>query len=66
MRVLKITDLPEQPMGTATPIDGWTGGAVSRTRQAVIGAGQSDHEGRAMPAATSTMETSHSFQKGIQ
>ena len=43
MRVLKINDLPEQPMGAATPIAGWTGGAVSRTRQAVIGEGQSEH-----------------------
>ena len=43
MRVLKINELKETPMGTATPIDGWTGGAVSRTRQAVIGDGQSDH-----------------------
>ena len=35
MRVLKINDLKETPMDTATPIAGWTGGAVSRTRQAV-------------------------------
>ncbi len=39
MRVLKINDLPEKAMGTATPIAGWTGGAVSRTRQEVIGDG---------------------------
>ena len=43
MRVLKINDLPEEAMGTATPTAGWTGGAVSRTRQAVIGDGQSEH-----------------------
>jgi quercetin dioxygenase-like cupin family protein len=43
MRVLKINDLKETPMDTATPIAGWTGGPVSRTRQAVIGDGQSDH-----------------------
>ena len=43
MRVLKINDLKETPMDTATPIAGWTGGAVSRTRQAVIGDGQSDN-----------------------
>jgi quercetin dioxygenase-like cupin family protein len=43
MRVLKITDLPEKAMGTATPIAGWTGGAVSRTRQELIGDGQSEH-----------------------
>ena len=43
MRVLKINDLPEKPMDTATPIAGWTGGPVSRTRQAIIGDGQSDN-----------------------
>ena len=43
MRVLKMNDLPERPMDTATPIAGWTGGAVSRTRQTVIGDGQSDN-----------------------
>jgi quercetin dioxygenase-like cupin family protein len=43
MRVLKINDLQEKPMDTATPIAGWTGGPVSRTRQAVIGDGQSEN-----------------------
>ncbi len=43
MRVLKINDLPEKPMDTATPIAGWTGEPVSRTRQAVIGNGQSEN-----------------------
>jgi hypothetical protein len=43
MRVLKIHDLPERPMDTATPIAGWTGGPVSRTRQAIIGDGQSEN-----------------------
>ena len=43
MRVLKINDLPEKAMGTATPIDGWTGGAVKRTRQEMIADGQSDN-----------------------
>ena len=42
MRVLKISDLPEKAMGTATPIAGWTGGAVSRTRQEIITDGQSE------------------------
>jgi quercetin dioxygenase-like cupin family protein len=42
MRVLKINDLPEKAMGTATPIAGWTGGAVKRTRQEMIADGQSD------------------------
>jgi len=43
MRVLKIHDLPEKAMGTATPITGWTGGAVNRTRQEVIPDGQSEN-----------------------
>ncbi len=43
MRVLKINDLPQKAMGTATPIAGWTGGAVSRTRQEMIADGQSDN-----------------------
>jgi quercetin dioxygenase-like cupin family protein len=43
MRLLKINDLKELPMDTATPIAGWTGGPVSRTRQTVIGDGQSDN-----------------------
>ena len=43
MRVLTINDLPEEAMSTATPIAGWSGGAVSRTRQATIGDGQSQH-----------------------
>ena len=43
MRVVKIDDLPQEPMGTATPIAGWTGGAVKRTRQGVIGDGQSEN-----------------------
>ena len=30
-------------MGTATPIDGWTGGAVNRTRQELIADGQSEN-----------------------
>ena len=43
MRVLKINDLPEKAMGTATPIAGWTGGEVKRTRQEMIADGQSDN-----------------------
>jgi quercetin dioxygenase-like cupin family protein len=43
MRVLKINELKETPMDTATPIAGWTGGPVIRTRQAVIGDGQSEN-----------------------
>ena len=43
MRVLKIDDLPKQAMGTATPIAGWSGGDVSRTRQELITDGQSQN-----------------------
>ncbi|NIO06832.1 MAG: cupin domain-containing protein [Deltaproteobacteria bacterium] len=43
MRVITIKDMPEKPMDSATPIPGWTGGAVSRTRQALIGEGDSDY-----------------------
>lgn len=43
MRVLKIEELPKQPMGTATAIDGWTGGEVKRTRQELIADTQSDN-----------------------
>jgi quercetin dioxygenase-like cupin family protein len=43
MRVLKIDDLPTKLMGTATAIDGWTGGEVKRTRQELIADGQSDN-----------------------
>ena len=43
MRVLKINDVQKEPMGTATPIEGWTGGAVNRTRQAIISDEQSDN-----------------------
>ena len=42
MRVLKISELEETPMATATPLPGWTGGQVIRTRQTIIGDGQSD------------------------
>jgi quercetin dioxygenase-like cupin family protein len=43
MRVLKISELPERPMDNATPIAGWSGGPVSRTRQTIVGEGQSDN-----------------------
>jgi len=43
MRVLKINDQPEKPMGTATPLEGWSGGAVKRTRQEIITDGQSEN-----------------------
>jgi quercetin dioxygenase-like cupin family protein len=43
MRVVKIADLREEPMGEATPIAGWTGGAVSRSRQTIIPDGDSEN-----------------------
>jgi len=43
MRIVKVSELPETPMGTATPIAGWTGGQVIRTRQTVVGDGESDY-----------------------
>ncbi|MCE3243596.1 MAG: cupin [Deltaproteobacteria bacterium] len=43
MRVLKIAELPENPMNAATPVPGWSGGEVSRTRQAIIGEADSDN-----------------------
>ncbi len=43
MRKVTIADLREKPMDKATPIPGWTGGPVSRTRQTIIGDGESDN-----------------------
>src|SRR5512142_2256709 len=43
MRVLKISDLTETPMASATPVPGWTGGMVSRTRQTIVGDGESEN-----------------------
>ena len=43
MHVVKISELQEEPMGRATPIAGWTGGAVSRSRQTIIPDGDSDN-----------------------
>jgi len=43
MRVVRFRDLPEKPMDGATPIAGWTGGPVSRTRQTIVGDGDSDN-----------------------
>jgi quercetin dioxygenase-like cupin family protein len=43
MRVVKFHDLQEKPMDSATPVPGWTGGQVSRTRQTIIGDGQSEN-----------------------
>ena len=43
MRVVRFHDLPKEPMGEATPVPGWTGGPVSRTRQTIIRDGDSDN-----------------------
>ena len=43
MRVVKINQLPEKQMDSATPVPGWTGGQVTRTRQAIIGDGDSEN-----------------------
>jgi quercetin dioxygenase-like cupin family protein len=43
MRVVTIADLRAEPMGEATPIAGWTGGAVTRSRQTIIPDGASEN-----------------------
>jgi quercetin dioxygenase-like cupin family protein len=43
MRVVKLNTLPEEPLGEATPISGWTGGSVTRSRQTIIPDGASDN-----------------------
>ena len=43
MRVVRFNDLPKEPMGEATPVPGWTGGPVTRTRQTIIRDGESDN-----------------------
>ena len=42
MRVVKLSTLQEEPLGEATPIAGWTGGSVTRTRQTIIPDNASD------------------------
>lgn len=41
MNVVRIDDLPKQPMSGATPVPGWSGGSVARSRQVVIPDGDS-------------------------
>jgi quercetin dioxygenase-like cupin family protein len=43
MRVVTLTNIPEEPLGEATPIAGWTGGSVTRTRQTIIPDGDSEN-----------------------
>ena len=42
MRVVTLNALQEEPLGEATPIAGWTGGSVTRTRQTIIPEAGSD------------------------
>lgn len=41
MRVIRISEVHEEPVATATPVPGWSGGEVSRTRQTIIPGGGS-------------------------
>ena len=41
MRVIRISEVEQVPIDTATPIPGWTGGDVRRTRQPIIPEGAS-------------------------
>jgi len=43
MRVVKLKDIPEQDLGEAPPIAGWTGGSARRTRQTIIPPGESEN-----------------------
>lgn len=43
MRVVRLNDIEKQPLGEATPIVGWTGGSVTRSRQTIIPDGDSDN-----------------------
>jgi quercetin dioxygenase-like cupin family protein len=43
MRVVTLADIPEEDLGEATPITGWTGGSVTRSRQTIIPGGDSDN-----------------------
>ena len=41
MRVIRIAEVKVEPIATATPIPGWTGGDVKRTRQQLLPEGSS-------------------------
>jgi quercetin dioxygenase-like cupin family protein len=43
MHVVTIDELPKEDLGEATPIAGWTGGSVTRSRQTIIPAGESEN-----------------------
>jgi quercetin dioxygenase-like cupin family protein len=41
MKVIRISEVEHVPMGTATPITGWSGGEVHRSRQELLPEGAS-------------------------
>lgn len=41
MKLFRLSRIDPVPIATATPIEGWTGGAVSRTRLPLLGDGDS-------------------------
>ena len=43
MRVTRLDDIPHEDLGEATPIAGWSGGSVTRSRQTVIPDGDSSN-----------------------
>lgn len=43
MHVVRLNNIEKQPLGEATPIAGWTGGPVTRSRQTIIPDGESDN-----------------------
>ena len=43
MRVVALKDIPENDLGEAVPIKGWTGGEVRRSRQNIIEPGESEN-----------------------
>lgn len=43
MRVVTLNDIPKEDLGEATPIAGWTGGKVTRSRQTIIPKGESEN-----------------------
>ena len=43
MKVIRIAEVETVPIDTATPVPGWTGGEVRRTRQPLIPEGSSEN-----------------------
>ena len=41
MRIIRIAEVEVVPLGPATPIEGWTGGEVHRSRQPLVPEGSS-------------------------